>query len=182
MRQLNLSRTPEEETEFWISVGSIYLCGSFLFFSLGGAIFQYLKQMQEKALREVESISMPYHLAYFKLYRNLAIFCAVFYMCFAFLLYVIQNVHLRTIIRRCFEILLSVHVPASQEANSAENRENGGQQERNRIAGRVNYGVQNGDVWIPVANPDVAIPAGANPAVGAHYHVSAHGARVGSSD
>ena len=166
MRQLNLSRTPEEETEFWISVGSIYLCGSFLFFSLGIAIFQLLKQTQAKALREVESISVPYHLAYFKLYRNLTIFCAVFYMSFAFLLYVIQNVHLRTIIRRCFEILLSINVPVSQEANSAENLENGSQQERNRIAGQVNYRAQNGDVWIPEVNPDVEVPAGAIPVAG----------------
>ena len=118
MRRLNVSRSPEEETETWITIGSLYLCGSFLIFTSGVVVIRNLEQNHIRDIVHANPDDVNYHVVYVEFYRNLISLLLAVYKALAFVLYVIQNNRLRAAIGEFVQILLSLDSPG--DINEAE--------------------------------------------------------------
>ena len=131
-----------DDTEYWISIGSIYLCISYLVFTSASAVFQFLRQRTAEALRANRE-KLEFYLPYMNLYRNFSVLCVVFYMSFAFVVYIIQNKNLRKIIVEILYIIFTGDYPP----NSVENEEQRKQQSaQNQV--QTNGHSDKGDVQI----------------------------------
>ena len=116
------NRTAEERSEYWISIGSVYLCISYLIFTCFTAGFHFLREKNAQSLRSNPN-DYAFYLPYIQLYRNLSILCGVFYMSFAFVVYIIQNKNLRKIIVEVLYILFTNdYPPNSREKQEQKNR------------------------------------------------------------
>jgi len=150
LRSSGLERTAEETVEYWINVGSIYLCFSYSIFTAGSTLCEFMRQQHAEKLR-LDPSTLHYHLSYLNLYENLAKLIGITFLTFVFLFYVIQNKYLRDILVEMLSIVVTGHTPAerreqrlneqaevaargqhNQENEPQQNEENGPQQNEGR--------------------------------------------------